>query len=78
MTVLGNEKFCLQVDLKDVSRLSSVTGRHLSSLFIHALKHLNPETAPAFVVCCEPKSPMNLSNLVLFPKSLDAKKVGMI
>jgi len=63
------------VYLKDVSRVSSVTGRHLSSLYIQALKHMKTDTAPALIICCEPKSPMKISNLVLFPQSSDGKRV---
>jgi len=64
------------VTLKDVSRVTSVNGRHLSSLYIHALKHWKHDVEPpASIVCCAPKSPMNISNLILFPRTSNGKRV---
>lgn len=57
-----------RVDLTQVGRVSSMNGRHLSSLYIHSLKHIDIENAPTFVVCCEPKSPMNIASLIVFPE----------
>jgi len=69
-SVLGHLKKSF-ITLDELSPVASVQGRYLSSVYIQFLKLVKSRDAPAFVVWCEPKRPMNILSSILFPQCTD-------
>lgn len=65
--VLGHVKTSF-ASLSDLTPVASVQGRYLSSVYIQFLKLQNSHETPSFIVWCEPKRPMNILGLILFPE----------